>query len=481
MNFRLINSILSRVIMLQGVLLLPSCLVGILYREWSDALTYLIVSFVCFIVGFLMYLSKPKSSTFYAKEGFVAVSLSWIIMSLIGAMPLYFTSDIPCFTDALFEIISGFTTTGSSILTNVEALSHANLFWRSFSHWIGGMGVLVFILAILPMSGGSTMNLMKAESPGPSVGKLVPRIQQTAFLLYAIYFAMTIIELILLLCGSMKPFDALCLTLGTAGTGGFGIKNDSLASYSVYSQIIITIFMFLFGVNFTFYYYILIKKVKDALRMEEVRGYFLLFSATAVAIAINLSLSGNSGFWHNLQQSAFQVASVMTTTGYATTDFNLWPTFSKVILVGLMFIGACAGSTGGGIKVSRILLYVKQVGKELMQQIHPRQISVTKLDGKGIEHTTIRSCNVFLMTYGVVFIISILLISLDGFDFTTTFTAVVATLNNIGPGLDMVGPTGNFADFSIFSKYVLMFNMLAGRLEILPMLILFHPATWKKQ
>ena len=481
MNFRLINSILSRVIMLEGVMLLPSCLVGILYKEWGDALTYLIVSFVCFIVGFLMYLSKPKSSTFYAKEGFVAVSLSWIIMSLIGAMPLYFTSDIPSFTDALFEIISGLTTTGSSILTNVEALSHANLFWRSFSHWIGGMGVLVFILAILPMSGGSTMNLMKAESPGPSVGKLVPRIQQTAFLLYAIYFAMTIIELILLLCGSMKPFDALCLTLGTAGTGGFGIKNDSLASYSVYSQIIITIFMFLFGVNFTFYYYILIKKVKDALRMEEVRGYFLLFIATAVAIAINLSLSGNPGFWHNLQQSAFQVASVMTTTGYATTDFNLWPTFSKVILVGLMFIGACAGSTGGGIKVSRILLYVKQVGKELMQQIHPRQISVTKLDGKGIEHTTIRSCNVFLMTYGVVFIISILLISLDGFDFTTTFTAVVATLNNIGPGLDMVGPTGNFADFSIFSKYVLMFNMLAGRLEILPMLILFHPATWKKQ
>ncbi len=481
MNFRLINSILSRVIMLQGVLLLPSCLVGILYKEWGDALTYLIVSFVCFIVGFLMYLTKPKSSTFYAKEGFVAVSLSWIIMSLIGAMPLYFTSDIPSFTDALFEIISGFTTTGSSILPNVEALSHANLFWRSFSHWIGGMGVLVFILAILPMSGGSTMNLMKAESPGPSVGKLVPRIQQTAFLLYAIYFAMTIIELILLLCGSMKPFDALCLTLGTAGTGGFGIKNDSLASYSVYSQVIITIFMFLFGVNFTFYYYILIKKVKDALRMEEVRGYFLLFSAAAIAIALNLSLSGNPGFWHNLQQSAFQVASVMTTTGYATTDFNLWPTFSKVILVGLMFIGACAGSTGGGIKVSRILLYVKQVGKELMQQIHPRQISVTKLDGKGIEHTTIRSCNVFLMTYGVVFIISILLISLDGFDFTTTFTAVVATLNNVGPGLNMVGPTGNFADFSVFSKYVLMFNMLAGRLEILPMLILFHPATWKKQ
>ena len=467
--------------MLLGVLLLPSSLVAILYQEWEDVAIYLVLSVICFIVGFLMYLIKPKSSTFYAREGFVAVSLSWIIMSFIGALPLYFTKDIPHFTDALFEIISGFTTTGSSILTNVEALSHANLFWRSFSHWIGGMGVLVFILAILPMSGGSTMNLMKAESPGPSVGKLVPRIQQTAFLLYAIYFAMTIIELILLLCGGMRPFDALCLTLGTAGTGGFGIRNDSVAGYSVYCQNVITIFMFLFGVNFTFYYYILIKKVKDALRMEEVRVYFLLYATAAIAIAANLSLTGKPGFWHNLQKSAFQVASVMTTTGYATADFNLWPTFSKVILVGLMFIGACAGSTGGGIKVSRILLYVKQVGKELMQQIHPRQISVTKLDGKGIEHTIIRSCNVFLMTYGVVFIVSILLVSLDGFDFTTTFTAIVATLNNIGPGLNVVGPTGNFADFSIFSKYVLMFDMLAGRLEILPMLILFHPATWKKQ
>lgn len=480
MNFRLINSILSRVIMLQGILLLPSCLVGILYHEWHDVLVYLIVSICCTLFGLLLYQVKPKSSTFYAREGFVAVSLSWIIMSVIGAMPFYFSSDIPDFTDALFEIISGFTTTGSSILLDVEALSHANLFWRSFSHWIGGMGVLVFILAILPMSGGSTMNLMKAESPGPSVGKLVPRIQQTAFLLYAIYFAMTIIELILLLCGSMRPFDALCLTLGTAGTGGFGIRNDSLASYSTYSQLVVTVFMFLFGVNFTFYYFILINKVKDALHMEEVRGYFILYAAASVAIAVNLCLTGTPGFWHNLQQSAFQVASVMTTTGYATADFNLWPTFSKVVLVGLMFIGACAGSTGGGIKISRILIYVKQVRKELMQQIHPRQISVTKLDGKGIEHTTIRSCNVFLMTYGVVFIVSILLISLDGFDFTTTFTSVAATLNNIGPGLDMVGPTGNFASFSVFSKYILMFDMLAGRLEILPMLILFHPATWKK-
>lgn len=479
MNFRLINSILSRVIMLQGVLLFPCCLIGLLYKEYKDALIYLIVAACCLILGLPGFLIKPKSSTFYAREGFVTVTLSWIIMSLIGALPLYFSGDIPVFTNALFEIISGFTTTGSSILTNVEALSHCNLFWRSFSHWIGGMGVLVFILAILPMAGGSTMNLMKAESPGPSVGKLVPKMQQTAFLLYAIYFAMTIMELILLLCGGMPPFDALCHTLGTAGTGGFGIKNDSIAGYSTYLQIVITIFMFLFGINFTFYYYILIRKVKDAFRMEEVRWYFLIFAAAVLLIAGNLTMAGGS-FWTNLQQSAFQVASVMTTTGYATADFNLWPMFSRIILVGLMFVGACAGSTGGGIKVSRIMLYMKQVRKEILQQIHPRQVSVTKFDGKGLEHTTIRSCNVFLMAYAAVFAASLLLISFDNFDFTTTFTAVAATLNNIGPGLEMVGPTENFSAFSAFSKYVLMFDMLAGRLEIIPMLIIFHPATWKK-
>lgn len=480
MNFRIISSILGHVIMLESVLMLPPCLVGFLYGEQEDALIYLAVAVFCLLLGLAFRIAKPKNRTFYAKEGFITVSLSWIIMSLLGALPLYLSGDIPSYTDALFEIISGFTTTGSSILTNVEALSHCNLFWRSFSHWIGGMGVLVFILAIMPMSGGSTMNLMKAESPGPSVGKLVPKMQQTAFLLYAIYFAMTIVEIILLLLGDMPLFDSLCHAFGTAGTGGFGIKNDSIAGYSVYLQNVITIFMFLFGVNFTFYYYILIRKVKSAFSLEEVRWYFFIFAGAVLLISLNLAVNG-APFLQSMQQAAFQVASVMTTTGYATTDFNLWPQFSRMIMIGAMFIGACAGSTGGGIKVSRIMIYVKQVKQELMQQIHPRQISVIKMDGKGLEHSTIRSCNVFLMAYILIFGISLLFISLDGFDFTTNFTAIIATLNNIGPGLDMVGPTGNFSEFSNFSKYILMFDMLAGRLEIIPILILFHPAAWRKQ
>lgn len=480
MNFRMISSILGHVAMLQSVLLLPSCLVGFLYGEHKNALIYLAVAVFCLLLGLAFRIPKPKSRTFYAKEGFVAVSLSWIVMSLTGALPFYISGEIPSYPDALFEIISGFTTTGSSILTNVEALSHCNLFWRSFSHWIGGMGVLVFILAILPMAGGSTMNLMKAESPGPTVGKLVPKMQQTAFLLYAIYFALTIIEIVLLLLGGMPLFDSLCHAFGTTGTGGFGIKNDSIAGYSTYLQNVITIFMFLSGVNFTFYYYILIRKVKNAFSLEEVRWYFYIFAGTVLLISINLAANG-APFFHSMQQAAFQVASIMTTTGYATTDFNLWPQFSRTIMLIVMFIGACAGSTGGGIKVSRITIYLKQVRKELRQQIHPRQICTTKMDNKGIDHTTIRSCNVFLMAYSVVFVGSLLLLSLDGFDFTTNFTAIAATLNNIGPGLDMVGPTGNFSEFSVFSKFVLMFDMLAGRLEIIPLLILFHPATWRKQ
>lgn len=480
MNYRIISSILGHVIMLQSVLMLPSCLVGFLYGEHEDALIYLAVALFCLLLGIIFRIPKPKNRTFYAREGFITVSLSWIVMSLLGALPLYLSGDIPSYTDALFEIISGFTTTGSSILPDVEALSHCNLFWRSFSHWIGGMGVLVFILAIMPMAGGSTMNLMKAESPGPSVGKLVPKMQQTAFLLYAIYFAMTIIQIILLLLGGMPLFDSLCHAFGTAGTGGFGIKNNSIAGYSIYLQNVITIFMILFGVNFTFYYYILIRKVKNAFRLEEVRWYFFIFAGAVLLISLNLAANG-APFLQSMQQAAFQVASVMTTTGYATTDFNLWPQFSRMIMVIVMFIGACAGSTGGGIKVSRIMIYVKQVKKELMQQIHPRQISVIKMDNKGLEHTTIRSCNVFLMAYILVFAISLLFISLNGFDFTTNVTAVIATLNNIGPGLDMVGPTGNFSEFSNLSKYILMFDMLAGRLEIIPILILFHPATWRKQ
>lgn len=479
MNFSIIFHILSWVIGLQSIFMLLPCIVGLLYGETKNALIYLAVGLCCLLIGLLLRRPKSTRTAFYAKEGFVAVSLSWIIMSLIGAIPFVLSGDIPSFADALFEIISGYTTTGSSILTNVEALSYSNLFFRSFSHWIGGMGVLVFILAILPMTGGSTMNLMKAESPGPSVGKLVPRVQQTAFLLYAIYMAMTVIEIILLLFDGMPLFDALCLSFGTAGTGGFGILNDSIASYSVYVQVVITIFMFLFGVNFTFFYYLLIRRFSDAFHMEEVRCYFGIYLLSVVLITWNL-ISHGTQLGKGLLDAAFQVASIMTTTGYATTDFNLWPEFSRILMVCLMFVGACAGSTGGGIKISRIMIYVKQVKKELMQQIHPRRIHVIKMDHKPVEHSILHSANVLLMAYVLVFIASILLISFDGFDTTTNFTAVAATLNNIGPGLNVVGATGNFAEFSVFSKCVLMFDMLAGRLELMPMLLLFSPSTWKK-
>lgn len=479
MNFPIVFHIIGRVIEFEGYFLLLPSLTGLLYKEYSHALVYFLCALGCIAVGLLTRLKKVRNNTFYAKEGFVVVALCWIIMSLLGALPFVFSGDIPSYPDALFEIISGFTTTGSSILKDVEALSHANLLWRSFSHWIGGMGVLVFILAILPMTGGSTMNLMKAESPGPSVGKLVPKIQQTAFLLYAIYFAMTVLEFILLLCGGMPLFDSICHAVGTAGTGGFGIKADSIGSYSPYLQNVITIFMFLFGVNFTFYYYILIKKVKDAFSMEEVRWYFFLYAGAVLLITFSLMKNGSS-FGSGLQASAFQVASVMTTTGFATTDFNMWPEFAKGILLLMMFIGACAGSTGGGIKVSRILIYVKQVSKELMQQLHPKRVRVLKMDKKALPHPVVHSCNTLLMAYLLIYFVSFLLISLDGFDFATNFTSILATLNNIGPGLNMVGPAGSFADFSVLSKFVLMFDMLAGRLEIIPLLVLFHPATWKK-
>lgn len=479
MNYLIIINILGWVLSLQGIFMLPPCLVGIIYKEYHDAFIYLTFSILCTIVGFLFRRFKAKSSTFYAREGFVAVALSWIVLSLTGALPFIFNGDIPSFTDALFEIISGYTTTGSSILTNVEALSHANLFFRSFSHWIGGMGVLVFILAILPMTGGSTINLLKAESPGPSVGKLVPKMQHTAFILYAIYLVMTIIEIVLLILGGMPIFDSLCHAFGSAGTGGFGIKNDSIAGYSPYLQTVITVFMFLFGVNFSFYYYILIRKIKDAFKMEEVRWYVGIYVGAVVLLMANLIYHGYDVL-DSLLHVTFQVSSIMTTTGYATTDFNLWPEFSRGIMLCLMFIGACAGSTGGGIKISRIMIYLKQVAKELMQQIHPRRVHIIKMEGKELPHSTAHSCNVLLMTYIIVLFVSFLLISFDGFDTTTNFTAVVATLNNIGPGLNMVGPTGNFSEFSDFSKYVLMFDMLAGRLEIFPMILLFHPATWKK-
>ena len=378
-------------------------------------------------------------------------------------------------------MISGFTTTGATILSDIEALSQCSLFWRSFSHWIGGMGVLVFLLAIVPMAGGSHINLMKAESPGPSVGKLVPKVRQTAKYLYIIYIALTVLEMIFLLAGGMSLFGAITTAFGTAGTGGFAIWNDGFVSTSPYLQWVVTIFMILFGVNFGFYFLLITGRIRDALKFEEVRVYFVIILVSAMIIFMNLYHFAAYAPAENIRHAFFQVASIMTTTGFASTDFNMWPETSRTVLVVLMFVGACAGSTGGGIKVSRFIIAVKTFFKEIISYLHPRSIKKIKVEGKVLEHEIIRATNVYFITYLVIFATSVLLISLENKDLVTNFTAVAATFNNIGPGLSLVGPMENFAHFSVFSKYILMFNMLAGRLEIFPLLLLFCPIVWKRK
>lgn len=477
MNKSIILHIIGWILTMEAALMSLSGIVAIIYQEKSG-FAFLITIAICLVIGIPLVLHKPKSNVFFAKEGFISVAMGWIILSITGALPFFISGEIPSYVDSLFEVISGFTTTGSSILSDVEALSYCMLFWRSFTHWIGGMGILVFILAILPMAGGESMHIMRAESPGPSVGKLVPRMRTTAFLLYIIYFGMTVLQIVLLLIGGMPLFDSLTITFGTAGTGGFAIKNASIAPYSPYLQNVITIFMFLFGVNFNIYYLILYKKVKVAIKSEELRWYFIIVISAILLISFNIG--GFKNFFSSIHHAAFQVSSIITTTGYATFDFNTWPTFSKTILLGLMFIGACAGSTGGGIKVSRIVILFKTLGKEMSYLIHKRSVKVLKIDGKKIEHETMRSINVFFVTYIIIFAVSVLLVSIDNFDFITTFSAVAATLNNVGPGLEVVGPIGNFGEFSYFSKFVMMFDMLAGRLEVFPILLIFAVGTWKK-
>ena len=477
MNGAMILYILGQVMRIEGVLMLPSFLVGLCYGE-KQGWVYLIWGFVCVLLGTLIAYRKPKNTMIYLKEGCVSTALCWIVLSAFGAVPFVLTGEIPRFIDAMFETVSGFTTTGSSILTDVEAMSHPSLFWRSFTHWIGGMGVLVFLLAVLPMAGGSQFQLMKAESPGPSVGKLVPKVGATARLLYIIYFGLTVATIVLLLLGGMDPFDAVTISFGTAGTGGFGVKADSCASYSTYCIWVITIFMLLFGVNFNFYYFLVARRVREAFRIEEVRWYVVIvLGATAVCF---LSLLGESDSFESLTHAAFQVATIITTTGFATKDFNLWHSAAKTVLVLLMFCGACAGSTGGGIKVSRIVVFFKSAVKEVGSYIHPRSVKRVKVEGKPVEHEAIRSINVYLTTYVLIFALSVFLVSIEGKDMTTTFTAVAATINNIGPGLELVGPTASFAHMTDLSKSVLIFDMLAGRLELFPMLILFHPTIWKQ-
>ena len=460
----------------EAILMLLPCLIALLYDE-HEGLSYLVVLVLLGLTGILATIRKPVSNVFYLKEGCVATSLSWIILSIFGCLPFILTDEIPSFTDALFETISGFTTTGASILSDVEALSHCSLFWRSFTHWIGGMGVLVFILAIVPLSGGSNINLMRAESPGPSVGKLVPKMRTTARLLYVIYFSMTFLQIILLLFGRMPVFDAFTTAFGTAGTGGFGIKGDSIAGYSPYIQWVVTIFMILFGVNFNAYYLILLGQFRKSLSIEEIRYYFAIILGAIGIIFIDISRTMKNSLTA-LRHASFQVASIISSTGFATADFNRWSATSKSVLVLLMFIGACAGSTGGGIKVSRIVIVLKTVLKELNSYIHPKSVKKINLDHKPIEHEVVRATNVYFMTFMITFTLSILAISLEGHGASTTFTSVIATLNNIGPGLGDVGPTGNFGFLTPLSKYVLMFDMLAGRLELFPLLILFHPAIW---
>jgi trk system potassium uptake protein TrkH len=478
MNYAIIFYIIGWVLKVEAAFMVLPCVVSLIYKEQNGSV-FLLCGIALFVVGKLLTLKKPEDSRFYAREGFLTVALSWIALSIAGAVPFVVSGEIPHVEDALFEIVSGFTTTGASILTDVEALSRSMLFWRSFSHWIGGMGVLVFVLAILPMAGGQNIYLIKAESTGPEVGKLVPRLQKTAGYLYGIYIAMSIIQLVLLLIGRMPVYDAICCVFGTAGTGGFGIKSDSLASYSTYIQTVTAVFMFLFGVNFSFYFLLISKRISAAFSMEEVRWYFIIFAVAVAVITLNIrSITGSFG--ESLKQAFFQISSMMTSTGYATADFDKWPELSRFIICTVMFIGACSGSTGGGIKVSRFVIWFKQIKKQFEYLIHPRSVKILRMDGKKIEHNTIRVVNNYLLVYCVVFAVSMLILTLDNFDLVTTFTAVSATLNNIGPGLGMVGPTGNFSQFSVLSKVVLIFDMLAGRLEIFPMLVLFAPSAWRK-
>lgn len=479
MNFAMIFVLLGWVSCFNAIFMLLPALVGVIFQE-TASYSFFISSLISLIIGLLLLkFIKPKKKTLYSREGFVIVSLSWIIMSTLGALPLFLSGSIPNFIDALFESVSGFTTTGASIATSVEDLPKCCIFWRSFTHWIGGMGVLVFIMAFLPLSGAGNMNLMKAESPGPMVGKLVPRVRSTALILYAMYFGLTVLEFICLLIAKMPVFEAINTSFATAGTGGFGFLNDSMASVSPAIQIIITVFMILFGVNFSAYFLMLYGRWKDALRISEVWVYFSIIVVSSIAIMFNI-LSMYDSIGDAALNATFTVGSIITTTGFSTADFSEWPEFSRTILLMLMFIGACAGSTGGGIKVSRIIIMFKTTIKEIRMLIHPKLVKKIKMDGHEINHDVVRSLNIYLIVYIFIFAFSVLIISAEGHDFITNFSSVAATLNNIGPGLELAGPSQNFAFFSIPSKIVLIFDMLAGRLELFPMILLFSPITWKK-
>ncbi len=478
MNFPMIIYILGWILNFEAFFLIIPLVASIGYGE-NTLFPLLLTIGICIVIGLPITLRKPKESTLHSRDGYVIVSLSWIVLSAFGALPFVFSGAIPNYIDALFETVSGFTTTGATILSDVEAVPKSLLLWRSFTHWVGGMGVLVFIMAFLPLSGGQNLHIMKAESPGPSVSKLVPRIKTTALLLYAIYLVMTALEFVLLLFGGMSVFDAINTAFATAGTGGFSVRNDGLAGYSDAVRMIVTVFMILFSFNFNVYFLLLSKKFKDALKVSEVWYYLAIIAAATAVITVNIKGMFPS-VGEAFRNAIFTVSSMISSTGFTAVDFNLWPELSRTIIVLVMFIGACTGSTGGGIKVYRIVILFKSMGKELHTLIHPKQVKKIRMDSHEIGHEVIRSVNVFMVCFILVFVISLVCISFEDYDLITNFTAVTTTINNIGPGLDLVGPTSNFGFFSSFSKIVLIFDMLAGRLELFPMLLLFAPVTWKK-
>jgi len=481
MNYKKVFSVLGMMLMSLAALMTLPIIVAIIYRENT------IWAFVATAAGslaagaLLILLFKTKKQVIYAKEGFAITALSWLLFAAVGALPFYISKEIPSYIDALFETASGFTTTGASILTNIEAMSKSCLFWRSFSHWVGGMGVLVFVMAIIPNISDRSIHLMRAEMPGPIVGKLVPRAKDTAKILYLIYIVLTIAQIVFLLAGGMPLFDCILHTFGTAGTGGFGIKADSIASYSPYLQWVITVFMLLFGVNFNLYYLILIRRFRSAFRSTELWCYIGIVAVSVGAVTANI-IKTCSGFGEALRLSAFQVSSIITTTGFTTTDYNLWPSLSKAILFILMFIGGCAGSTAGGLKVSRVMILIKAIGKEVRHMLRPRSVNTVKFEGKQIEDSTLRNCTTYFSFYMLCYVAMFLVLSaVESFDFETNFTAISACFNNVGPGFGAVGPAENFAGYSNLSTLVLTFAMLLGRLEIFPLIITLSPSTWIKK
>ena len=483
MNMKMMGRFIAQIVAIEAVFVLPALAISLGYGEWPAVQAFAVtMGIMLALAGILYVLCRKAGRLFGAREGLVCVALSWMIMSLLGALPFVLSGQVPHYIDALFEIVSGFTTTGSSVIADVESLYKGLIYWRSFSHWIGGMGVLVFLLAVLPgrQESGFTMHLLRAESPGPDVGKLVPKMRQTAMILYCIYVVLTIVNVVFLLCGGMHWLEALCTAFGTAGTGGFGVYNDSLGSVSPYIQNVTTVFMFLFGINFSCYYLLLLGKLRGVFKDEELRFYVGLAVACVIGLVLTIRPLYDT-LEETIRHAAFQVSSVMTTTGYSTTDFDLWPSFSKGILVLLMIVGACAGSTGGGLKCMRVLLLFKVLRRNIRQILNPRKVLVVRSNEKVVDEKVLANTNAYLAAYVIIIVVSTLILSLDGFSFETNLTAVLATFNNIGPGLDMVGPTCTFAGYSILSKLTMIMGMLAGRLEIFPILVLFSRSTWTRK